>query len=80
MIKPISKMEAFELLLNKDTANKVYVKKLGTTNYLQAKNHKFAFCTATSAINVHLADFYFEEREGEYGITLLQDDITTKTK
>ena len=65
VIKPISKTEAFELLLNKGTASKVYVKTLGTADYLQAVKHKFAFCASTNAINVHLADFYVEEREAE---------------
>ena len=63
MIKPISKIEAFELLLNKGTASNVYVKKLGTTNYLQAVNYKFTFCASANAINVHLAEFYVEDRE-----------------
>ena len=65
MIKPISKIEAFELLLNKGTASNVYVKTLGTTNYLQAVNYKFTFCASANAINVHLAEFYVEEREAE---------------
>ena len=65
MIKPISKIEAFKLLLSKDTASNIYVKKLGTANYLQAVNHKFTFGACTSAINVHSAEFYIEEREAE---------------
>ena len=65
VIKPISKIEAFELLLNKGTASNVYVKKLGTANYLQAVNYKFTFCASPNAINVHLADFYVEECEAE---------------
>ena len=68
MIKPISKIEAFELLLNKGTASNVYVKTLGTADYLQAVNYKFTFGASSNAINVHLADFYVGDREAELRI------------
>ena len=65
MIKPVSKMKAFSLLLDENTASKVYVKTLGSHNYLRAIDHRFLFGGGDRAINVYLAEFYVEERESE---------------
>lgn len=65
MLKPITKTEAFSLLLDEKTASKVYVKSLGEYSYLRADDHRFTFGTDIGAINVRLADFYIEEREAE---------------
>lgn len=65
MLKPITKTEAFSLLLDEKTASKVYVKSLGEYSYLRADDHRFTFGPDIGAINVRLADFYIEEREAE---------------